>query len=206
MTSTAPWPRLTNLYRPDAIPERAGLRSAPPNDPRADEEVAMVPRRASVLRSLGLVALVACCRCGAVAQAADAVTVTTPYPAVVADPGRLGPLPDRHRRQGGRHRRPRGDRGADGLDGQLPRWRLAGLGRLRRRLQAGHGRPRGQGPRRRPPGVPHLAVRATERGGGSATLPPRSGSPTPPRRRDPGGAATRRSRVPRARPIASTSR
>ncbi len=46
----------------------------------------MVPRPASLLRSLSLAALVAALPVGAMAQAADAVSVTTPYPAVVADP------------------------------------------------------------------------------------------------------------------------
>lgn len=50
-------------------------------------------RPASLLRSLGLAVLAVALPIGLAAQAADALTVTTPYPAVVADPGGTVRLP-----------------------------------------------------------------------------------------------------------------
>ncbi len=52
-----------------------------------------MPRPASLLRSLGLAVLAVALPVGLAAQAADAVTVTTPYPAVVADPGGTARFP-----------------------------------------------------------------------------------------------------------------
>ena len=52
-----------------------------------------MPRPASLLRSLGLAVLAVALPVGIAAQAADALTVTTPYPAVVADPGGTVRLP-----------------------------------------------------------------------------------------------------------------
>lgn len=52
-----------------------------------------MPRPASLLRSLGLAVLAVALPVGLAAQAAEALTVTTPYPAVVADPGGTVRLP-----------------------------------------------------------------------------------------------------------------
>ena len=52
-----------------------------------------MPRPASLLRSLGLAVLAVALPVGIAAHAADALTVTTPYPAVVADPGGTVRLP-----------------------------------------------------------------------------------------------------------------
>ena len=50
-------------------------------------------RPASLLRSLGLAVMAVALPVGIAAQAADGLTVTTPYPAVVADPGGTVRLP-----------------------------------------------------------------------------------------------------------------
>ena len=52
-----------------------------------------MPRPASLLRFLGLAVLAVALPVGIAAHAADALTVTTPYPAVVADPGGTVRLP-----------------------------------------------------------------------------------------------------------------
>jgi uncharacterized membrane protein len=130
-----------------------------------------VPRRASLLRSLGLAALVCMLPLGAVAQAADTVTLTTPYPAVVADPGgsvRFSIAIDADRA------------GTVALEatGAPTGWTTSfrGGGSLVSAAYVDGSKPATvdlevKVPSDATAGPAHLAVRATQRGGGSATLP-----------------------------------